>query len=91
LWWTLTVQGTDFNFVEVESALGVTISYSLGRWVVINVLGIALITATVIVWLWALAATHSLFFIGSGILFALFDAASIGMFVWSMTPPRKAR
>ena len=88
LYWTFTVRGTDSNFVEVESAFGLKTSYSLGRWVVSNILAIAVITVMVVVALSAWATTRSFF--GWAIL-ALLDAALIGWFVWTMTPPRKAK
>lgn len=90
LWWTYTVRGTRSTFVEAESYFGVTISYSLARWVWIHVLGISFVTAIVILWLAGWAATRNLLFIGWATLFALLDTVLIGWFVWSMTPPRKA-
>jgi hypothetical protein len=57
----------------------------------INILGIAFVTAIVIVWLVGLAATGNLLFLGWAALFALLESVFIGAFVWSMTPPRKAR
>ena len=90
LWWTYTVRGTNATFIEAESAFGVTISYSLGRWVLINILVIAFVTAIVVVWLVGLAATGNLLFLGWAVLFALLEAVFIGAFVWSMTAPRKA-
>ena len=57
----------------------------------INILVIAFVTAIVVVWLVGLAATGNLLFLGWAVLFALLEAVFIGAFVWSMTPPRKAR
>ena len=47
----------------MESAFGLRISYSLGRWVLIHVLGIVLVTAMVLASLAAWNATARLFFL----------------------------
>ncbi len=91
LWWTYTVRGTDLDFVEMESAFGVRISYSLGRWVLIHVLGIVFVTAMVLVSLAAWSATARLFFLGFAMFIALLDVALIAFFGWSMIPPKGTR
>jgi hypothetical protein len=91
LWWTYLVRGTDSDFVEVESAFGLRTIYSLGRWILINVLGVTIITAFLIVFLVTWARTLDLFVFSLAMLYAILDAAFIGRFVWSMTLPKKKR
>jgi hypothetical protein len=88
LWWTYTVRGTDFAYVEVESRFGLTRAYSLGRWVLANLFGLSVVTAFVLVTFIQWIGTGSLFFLVVGTLFAILLAVGVAFFVWSMTPSR---
>jgi len=88
LWWTYTVRGTDFAYVEVESRFGLTRVYSLGRWVLASLFGLGLVTAFVLVTFLQWIGTGSPFFLVVGTLFAILLAVGVAFFVWSMTPSR---
>ena len=62
--------------------------YSLGRWVLANLLALAFVTAFVLINLVRWRETGDPIVLVVGTIFALLLAIGIGFFAWSMTPSR---
>jgi len=88
IWWTYTVRGTDLAYLEVESRFGLKTVYSLGRWVLANLLALAFVTAFVLINLVRWRETGDPIVLVVGTIFAILLAIGIGFFAWSMTPSR---
>jgi hypothetical protein len=88
LWWTYTVRGTDLAYLEVESRFGLKTVYSLGRWVLANLLALAFVTAFVLINLVRWRENGDPIVLVVGTMFAILLAIGIGFFAWSMTPSR---
>ncbi len=90
LWWTYTVRGTEYDYIQAESAFGVTTTVSWGRWVVSNAVVIGVFTALALVLIGFWATTGAVPALVGSLLFAAFDLLWIAFFAWSMTPARPA-
>jgi len=88
LWWTYTVRGTDLAYLEVESRFGSKTVYSLGRWVLANLLALAFLTVFVLITLLQWRDTGAPILLVMGTMFAILLAIGIAFFAWSMTPSR---
>ncbi|HLQ42927.1 MAG TPA: hypothetical protein VK189_08785 [Thermoplasmata archaeon] len=88
LWWIYTVRGTDPAYLEVESRFGLKTVYSLGRWVLANLLALAFLTSFVLITFIRWRETGDPIVLVVGTTFAILLAIGIAFFAWSMTPSR---
>lgn len=90
LWWTYTVRGRDYDFVEVESRFGLRTVYSLGRWVLSNLVAIIVLTGSLVPFAIIWRDTGDPLAAIPVVMFAILDVTILAMLVWTLAPSRKS-